>query len=379
MSLKKISLLVVVLCMFFSFADAKAFCKVASVKPVFLQHGKEKAWCPVCGMSIKMFYKTSHGATLKDNTPRQYCSMRCLVVDMQKHDIDLGSIKVVDASTQKLIDAQQAFYVVGSKVKGTMSKVSKLAFASKDDAKEFVKKHKGKIVDFKTALKMAKESLKSDIAMVDKKKRKKIYPMGKKIFTKMCKKDIDLSNYVEINELKADIKEKHLCKPLKAKQLQALSLYLWEVKRFGDDSGIKNLIKVTKDEKCPVCGMFVYKYPRWVAQIFYKHNSHQHHYSFDGVKDMMKFYFDSKKWGTYKEFDKNNITKILVSDYYSQNPIDATKAYYVIGSDVYGPMGNELIPFKNKSDAKRFLLDHRAKKILRFNQLTPTKVYKLDD
>jgi len=94
---------------------------------------------------------------------------------------------------------------------------------------------------------------------------------------------------------------------------------------------------------------------------------------------MMKFYFDSKKWGTYKEFDKNNITKILVSDYYSQNPIDAIKAYYVIGSDVYGPMGNELIPFKNKSDAKRFLLDHRAKKILRFNQLTPTKVYKLDD
>ena len=50
-------------------------------------------------------------------------------------EIEKDSIKVVDASTQKLIDAQQAFYVVGSKVKGTMSKVSKLAFASKDAIK----------------------------------------------------------------------------------------------------------------------------------------------------------------------------------------------------------------------------------------------------
>ena len=31
------------------------------------------------------------------------------------------------------------------------------------------------------------------------------------------------------------------------------------------------------------------------------------------------------------------------------------KAFYVIGSNVYGPMGEELIPFKNEDEAKKFM------------------------
>ena len=91
--------------------------------------------------------------------------------------------------------------------------------------------------------------------------------------------------------------------------------------------------------------MFTYKYPKWAAQIFYKHGDHEHHYSFDGVKDMMKFYFDPMEWGKYEMAKKESISKILVTDYYSQKAIDAKVSYFVIGSDVYGPMGNELIPF----------------------------------
>ncbi|NPA59362.1 MAG: hypothetical protein GXO30_02685, partial [Epsilonproteobacteria bacterium] len=181
----------------------------------------------------------------------------------------------------------------------------------------------------------------------------------------LCSKDIDLTNYLEINELKADIKFNKLCKPLKEKQLQALALYLWEVKRYGDLGEIEGVIEVTKDEKCPICGMFVYKYPKWAAQIFYGDS----HLSFDGVKDMMKYYFEHKK----------GISKILVTDYYSQKAIDAQDAYFVIGSDVYGPMGDELIPFKKLSDAKVFMLDHKAKEILFFKDITPDAVYKLDE
>ena len=377
--MKKIVFLIFILFLIGQTVDAKGFTKVASVKPVLVQNGSEKYWCPVCGMNIKMFYKTSYTAKLQDGTSRQYCSMRCLVVDMQKHKIDTKTIKVVDASTQKLIYANKAFFVVGSKIKGTMSKVSKLAFASKPNALEFIKKHKGKIYDFTTTLQIAQKSLKTDVAMITKKKQKKMYPMGKKIFTKMCNKDLKLDKYHEINDLKADIKDKKLCKPLKEKQLQALSLYLWEVKRFGDTNKNENTIKVTKDEKCPVCGMFTYKYPRWAAQIFYTHNNHEHHYSFDGVKDLMKFYFDPMSWGNYKDFKKENITKILVTDYYSQKAIDARGAYFVIGSDIYGPMGDELIPFKSKTDAKNFYMDHKGSKVIKFANITKKEVYKLDE
>ncbi|NEW60691.1 hypothetical protein GSY74_05290 [Sulfurovum sp. bin170] len=356
-----------------------AFSKVASTQPTLTQKGASKKWCPVCGMNLKMFYKTSHTSKLPNGADRQYCSIRCLVVDMQEYKIDLVDIKVVDVNSQKLIDANKAFYIIGSDVKGTMTKISKLAFATKDEAEKFAKEHGGEVSDFATAMKKAEESLKGDIAMVNMKKQKMMHPMGQKLFEKKCQPTINPMDFVEINALKSAIVDDKLCKPLKEKQLQAVALYLWDVKRTEDLDKIADKIEVAKAEKCPVCGMFVYKYPRWAAQIFYKEGTDEKYYSFDGVKDLMKFYFDHMKWGDYKMSKKENVSKILVTDYYSQKAIDGTKAYYVIGSDVLGPMGNELIPFEQESSAKTFLDDHNGKIIVSFDKIVEKEVYKLDE
>jgi len=58
--------------------------------------------------------------------------------------------------------------------------------------------------------------------------------------------------------------------------------------------------------------------------------------------------------------------------------IDGLKAFYVIGSDVYGPMGRELIPFGSRSDAEEFRKDHQGKAVLEFNGITPDAVKGLD-
>ncbi len=57
--------------------------------------------------------------------------------------------------------------------------------------------------------------------------------------------------------------------------------------------------------------MFVAKYPRWVAQLIYKHKEHEHKFSFDGVKDLMKFYFNPEKWLSKDshQLTKENIKK----------------------------------------------------------------------
>ena len=343
---------------------ADSFIKAATIKPELIQSGSQKEWCPVCGMKLESFYKTSHAAKV-NHIDKQYCSLRCLAVDMQEHKIDTNDVKVVDVVSQKLIPAKDAHYVVGSDIKGTMSRVSKLAFASSDAAEDFNIENGGKIVNFEEALKMAKESLDSDIEMVQNKKEKQVYPMGKKIYDKNCKKDLDANNYVQLNELKADLSDKKLCADLSENELQALSLYIWEVKRFEASGKRADTIQVTKDERCPICGMFIYKYPKWATQIFYKDK----HYSFDGVKDMMKYYFDNKK----------GIAKMLVTDYYSQKAIDASSAYYVVGSDVYGPMGKELIPFSSQKEAKSFSMDHKGHKVLGFKDITASEINKLDE
>ncbi|MCP4993556.1 MAG: nitrous oxide reductase accessory protein NosL [Gammaproteobacteria bacterium] len=127
-------------------------------------------------------------------------------------------------------------------------------------------------------------------------------------------------------------------------------------------------------DTCPVCGMFVAKYPEWVATVLYK-DGHAHH--FDGAKDLFKYLHDLAKWAPGHQ--KENITSIGVTEYYSLGLIDAYKAYYVIGSDTLGPMGHELIPLETLDDAEAFLADHQGKHILRFDEVGAGLPMKLDD
>lgn len=125
---------------------------------------------------------------------------------------------------------------------------------------------------------------------------------------------------------------------------------------------------------CPVCGMLVSKYPNWVASVLYQ-SGHAHH--FDGAKDMFKYLSDLSKYAPSHR--REDIVTIAVTDYYNLQKIDAKQAFYVIGSDVLGPMGHELIPLATRSDAEDFLREHKGRKILRFDQVTRELPARLDD
>lgn len=119
-------------------------------------------------------------------------------------------------------------------------------------------------------------------------------------------------------------------------------------------------------DKCPVCGMFVAKYRNWIATIGFKDGTHAF---FDGPKDLFTYNLNLRKYNPAKS--PAAIASIQVKDYYTLAVIDGRKAFYVIGSDVHGPMGKELIPFGKPGDAQEFARDHKGKKVLRFEQITP--------
>ena len=126
-------------------------------------------------------------------------------------------------------------------------------------------------------------------------------------------------------------------------------------------------------DKCPVCGMFVAKFPDWIASTRLKTGTV---YYFDGPKDMFIHYFDSPRYAPGGK--KGDIDYMMVKEYYSLKMIDARNAFFVIGSDIYGPMGNELIPFAGRKDAESFMADHKGKKVLRFNEITRELVKSLN-
>ena len=124
---------------------------------------------------------------------------------------------------------------------------------------------------------------------------------------------------------------------------------------------------------CPVCGMIVSKYPNWTATVFWK-DGHADH--FDGAKDMFKFLQALPKYApSHKRAD---IRFLAVTDFYNLEKIEAGKAFYVIGSDVMGPMGPELVPLATRADAEDFLKDHKGKLILGYREVTPEIVTKVD-
>ncbi len=194
----------------------------------------------------------------------------------------------------------------------------------------------------------------------------KLSNKGEKIVNTLCDSKKLPSAQGTIEELIEKIKTSKACPPLSKSKLEAVAYYVSN----GSMKLAGKHIEVPTDAKCPVCGMFVSKYPKWAA--FMQINGKK--YYFDGVKDMMKYYiFD----GDFP-YDRKNISEITVSDYYTLEEIPAKEAFYVLDSDVFGPMGRELIPFKSKKSAKAFMNDHNGKAMVKFDEITDKMVMALD-
>lgn len=337
---------------------AEMFQTVETKDSTLIKTDSSKEFCNVCGMHLTKYYKTNHTAEFKNGHQEQYCSLHCLSEVHKDYEQKIKNIQVVDTNSLKLIDAKKAFYVVGSSKEGTMSSISKYAFSTKIEAEKFKKEFGGEIHTFAETLKLSKDKLDKDNEILDE-KRVPIAIKGKKIFESMC--DVNqIKEFNSIGEAKQYLIDNNTCKNLDSSMLQAVSTYLYNPLYAADKS---KMINIPEDAKCPVCGMFVSKFPKWVAQIQLQ-DGHNHY--FDGVKDMIKFYFNPTK---YHAHSNEQILQMNVTDYYSLESTDAKKAYYVLGSNVYGPMGEELIPFKNEDEAKKFMTDHFGKKVVSFDEI----------
>jgi len=108
--------------------------------------------CRVCGMYIDQYQKSAAELILKDGTIEHTCGVACMLREVT----DAGgisafkSVKVHDWVTGKMVDAETATYVIGSKVIPDMVP-NYIAFAKLDEAEAFIAKQGGEIMDFKFA------------------------------------------------------------------------------------------------------------------------------------------------------------------------------------------------------------------------------------
>lgn len=107
---------------------------------------------------------------------------------------------------------------------------------------------------------------------------------------------------------------------------------------------------IPAEARCPVCGMYPARYPRWAAQTIFKDGAT--HY-FDSPANLFDFLRRVDHYD--RRYTLNDVVVSYVRDHASGQWVDARNAFFVHGSTAAGPMRNADLPaFASRSAAENF-------------------------
>ncbi|ODU49147.1 MAG: hypothetical protein ABS92_06655 [Thiobacillus sp. SCN 63-374] len=118
--------------------------------------------------------------------------------------------------------------------------------------------------------------------------------------------------------------------------------------------------------RCPVCGMYPARYPRWAAQTIFKDGAA--HY-FDSPVNLFDFLHKVSRYD--RRYTLDDVAVSYVRDLESGRWIEAGQAHFVHGSEVTGPMRTADLPvFASRTAADAFARQHRGT-VLTAADMTP--------
>ncbi|MFK7985652.1 MAG: nitrous oxide reductase accessory protein NosL [Sandaracinaceae bacterium] len=108
--------------------------------------------------------------------------------------------------------------------------------------------------------------------------------------------------------------------------------------------------------RCDLCGMVVAEDSGWRA---------------GGTgADRETLAFDTPKCLFRHRHERGAVHAPWVIEYDSQDRQDASGLFYVLGSDIEGPMGRDLVPLASRTRATGFMQDHAGTEVLAFDEVT---------
>jgi copper chaperone NosL len=115
--------------------------------------------------------------------------------------------------------------------------------------------------------------------------------------------------------------------------------------------------KSKQDVRCKNCGMRIDPASAWRSELV----------SDDGKVTQ----FDSPRCALQSWRSGKTPAKTLrVQEYYDRTPRDGGDLRFVLGGDVLGPMGPDLVPV-DPARVSKFIQDHTADRALRLEEITP--------
>lgn len=160
--------------------------KPADPKP--LENDIEKFQkCPYCGMDRKQYHHSRMLVHYSDDIADGTCSLHCAAISLSLNvDREPKGIYVADNASdtdlKPLVEVDKAVFLIGSQLKGVMTRRSKIAYAGEQAAKASQAANGGELGNFDQALLGAYTDMSQDVAMIRKnreeRRRKMIQKQG---------------------------------------------------------------------------------------------------------------------------------------------------------------------------------------------------------
>ncbi len=126
----------------------------------------------------------------------------------------------------------------------------------------------------------------------------------------------------------------------------------------------ENQMQISSQDRCPVCGMKVMRYPKFSSAI---QLSNRDTYYFCSNGCMLKAWLHPE---IFLKSTRRALSLAVVRDYFSGRQVDGQDVFWIAGSDVIGPMGPAIIALQGKQSVNTFLKRHGGRRVFRLQELT---------
>jgi nitrous oxide reductase accessory protein NosL len=125
-----------------------------------------------------------------------------------------------------------------------------------------------------------------------------------------------------------------------------------------------NRMQISPQDRCPVCGMKVIRYPKFSSAI---RLANQDTYYFCSNGCMLKAWLHPE---IFLSSSRQALSLAVVRDYFSGRQLDAHDVFWIAGSDVIGPMGPAIVALQGDHSVDAFVKRHGGRRVFRLNELT---------
>jgi nitrous oxide reductase accessory protein NosL len=131
--------------------------------------------CPYCGMDRRQWHHSRHLVRYDDDLVDGTCSLHCLALSLSLN-LDRGPKLIYAAdfgsreTIKPLVSVDEALYLIGSDLIGTMTRTSKMAFADDPAARAAQSAHGGRLGSFEDAVRQTYLEMAEDTRLIRKRR-----------------------------------------------------------------------------------------------------------------------------------------------------------------------------------------------------------------